>query len=71
MKIVETRQKVHTFGEVDVGEVFTSTSDCKVFMKIEKESKPYGLNLQSGYVYTFNTTETVVPLLNAELHLNK
>ena len=70
MKIVEYRQKTETFGEVGVGEVFTS--DCKVFMKIMKEQKtPAGLDLKSGYVYTFGNTETVIPLLDAELHLNK
>lgn len=69
MKIVDTRQKEHEFGELGVGEVFTY--DSKIFMKVMKESNLYGLDLQSGYVYTFSTTIIVVPMPNAELHLNK
>lgn len=69
MKIVGTWQKEQTFEEVVLGEVFTS--DCNVFMKIMKESNLYGLDLQTGYVYTFSPTVPVVLLPNAELHLNK
>lgn len=69
MKIVEARQEEQEFGDVEVGEVFTSNN--KVFMKIQKESCLYGLSLQTGYAYAFNTTETVVVMPNAELHLNK
>lgn len=69
MKIVDSEAWETTFEDIPLGGVFIHSDT--VYMKTVLSSEEHGVSMQTGIMYNFFPLEKVLPLPNAELHLNK
>lgn len=69
MKIVGTEGWETTFEDIPLGGVFICMHT--VYMKTALFSEKHGVNMKTGIMWYFNPLGKVLPLPNAELHLNK